>query len=111
MFLPSIELELIKARVADLSDVGDRQHGAFDDHLVVDHGQRGSNVADGHGERAAIGAAVVVADRDRDGVEAVVGVGVRAVERRQCRHAGAARVDRAGAGIERRAVAPIDASR
>ncbi len=70
------------------------------------------DVAHRDGEVERVRPRVVVGQRDGDGVDAVVGVLVRAVERAECRRAGpAGRVDRRVVGVGRRGVAPVDVVR
>ena len=109
-------LRLFGARVERVVEAGVAERGVEIDGLpFVDrrrrrrHGERRLDVAHDDRERLGVAAAIVVVDRDRDGVGAIVGVGVRAAERAGGWNAGAAvRVGDAHAGDRVASVTPVD---
>ena len=79
---------VVEARIGELADVGDRQRRRFVGRLWFgDTVSVGADVVDRDVEGLRGHAAVVVGDRHRDRVHAVVGVDVAAVERAGRQHA------------------------
>ena len=107
--LSCIQRQVLKTGIGYLTEISDREQPAFRNRLVLDHGERGVHVGDGHLEGGCGRAAVVVHHTHRHRVEAVVREEMRAVERAGSRCSRRAlRVDGHFAVVARRTVAPVD---